>query len=138
MERYQRTKHATIPQDECPRERIESTVAAILASDPFRTSSQCRELLQHIVTHTLTAEYGLLKERVIGVSVFGRKTDYDPAGDPIVRVRAADVRKRLAQFYQGDGCPAGMARIDIPTGGYRATFRILANGISEVDVPVAE
>ncbi len=138
MERYQKAKHATIPQGECPRERIESTLATILASEHFRTSSQCRELLQYIVTHTLIADHGLLKERVIGVSVFGRKADYDPASDPIVRVRASDVRKRLAQFYQGDACLAGMARIDIPIGGYHATFRILPNGISRVEVPIAE
>lgn len=138
MERYQKAKHATIPHDECSREQIESTLATILSSDPFRNSSQCRELLQHIVTHTLTAENGLLKERVIGVSVFGRKTNYDPGSDPIVRVRASDVRKRLAQFYQGETCLAGMARIDIPTGGYQATFRILPNGTSPVEPPVAE
>ncbi len=125
MERYQPAKNATIPSGECSRERVESTLAIILASDPFRTTPQCRDLLRHIVTQTLNSEHELLKERVLGTTVFGRKPDYDTASDPIVRVRAADVRKRLAQFYQSNAGLAGMARIDIPTGGYHATFRVL-------------
>ncbi len=131
MERYQPAKNATIASGECSRERIESTLATILASDPFRTSPQCRDLLQHIVTHTLNLEHDLLKERVLGITVFGRKPDYDTASDPIVRVRAADVRKRLAQFYQSNAWLPGMARIDIPTGGYHAMFRILRGAQEE-------
>jgi hypothetical protein len=34
------------------------------------------------------------------IEVFGRSPDYDTAEDPVVRLRAADVRKRLAQYYQ--------------------------------------
>jgi hypothetical protein len=37
---------------------------------------------------------------VIGTEVFNRAPGYDPAADPIVRVTAAEIRKRLAQFYQ--------------------------------------
>lgn len=126
MERYQQGKSATFAHFEYPRERIESTLATIVVSEPFRTSPQCRDLLQHIVSHTLNSEHELLKERVLGATVFGRKPDYDTASDSIVRVRAADVRKRLAQFYQSDACLPGMIRIDVPTGGYHASFRALS------------
>jgi hypothetical protein len=139
---HQQTNGATIaPDGGCSRERINATLATILASDPFRTTPQCRDLLQRIVTHTLTSEHDLLKERMLGVTVFARKPDYDTASDSIVRVRAADVRKRLAQFYQSDGCLAGMVRIDIPTGGYHATFRMIQHEVSpsgahlETEVP---
>ncbi|MEO8593743.1 MAG: hypothetical protein ABI759_10495 [Candidatus Solibacter sp.] len=69
---------------------------------------------------TLAGENDLLKERVIGSEVFGRGIDYDPGSDPIVRVRAAEVRKRLAQYYQN--CPESRVHIDIPPGSYRAVF----------------
>jgi len=44
-----------------------------------------------------------LKEIVIGVDVFGRKADYDPRNDPVVRMEAAKLRARLAEYYAGPG-----------------------------------
>lgn len=124
MQRWRDGKNTRIEPGECSRERIETTLAAILASDHFRNSPQCRDMLRYVVEHTLASQHDLLKERVIGVTVFGRKANYDTASDPIVRVRAADLRKRLARYYQSDACLAGMPRIDIPVGGYHAVFRV--------------
>ena len=63
-----------------------------------------------------------LKERVIGCEVFGRRPDYDAAEDPVVRVRAGDLRKRLALFYRS--MPPNMqVELDIPHGSYRVEFR---------------
>ena len=53
-----------------------------------------------MVEHSLSGQEGDLRERVLGVEVFGRASKYDTAEDPVVRVRAADVRKRLAQFIK--------------------------------------
>ena len=53
--------------------------------------------------------------------VFGRRVDYDTNEDPIVRARAAEVRKRLAQYYVGEGM-AALIRIEICPGSYLATF----------------
>ena len=124
MQRSRDGKNTRTEPGECSRERIETTLAAILASDHFRNSPQCRDMLRYIVEHTLASQHDRLKERVIGVTVFGRKANYDTASDPIVRVRAADVRKRLAQYYQSDACLTGTFRIDIPVGGYHAVFRV--------------
>lgn len=71
--------------------------------------------------NSLAGQDQLLRERVIGAEVFKRTPDYDPSDDPIVRSRASEVRKRLAQFYQGVDRDA-VVRIDIPAGSYRATF----------------
>ncbi|WP_158794032.1 hypothetical protein [Granulicella sp. L60] len=71
---------------------------------------------------TLAGEDHLLRERVIGSEVFGRRPDYEPGEDPVVRLRAAEVRKRLAQFHQS-AIEAPEIHIDIPPGCYRATFR---------------
>jgi hypothetical protein len=95
----------------------------ILSSKHFHGSKQCSDLLRYIVEHSLASDGAPLKERIIGMRVFGRTADYDTAEDPIVRVRAADVRKRLAQYYQG--CEPGSVRqhIQLPPGSYRAFFR---------------
>jgi len=94
----------------------------ILRSVPFRTSRQCQELFRYIVEHSLIATDDSLRERIIGIEVFGRAPDYDTAEDPVVRLRAADVRKRLAQYYQAQSKPVQW-KIEIPTGSYKAQFQ---------------
>jgi len=101
------------------REQLES----VLQSAPFRTSRQCQDLFRYMVEHTLDGAEESLRERVIGIEVFGRAPDYDTAEDPVVRLRAADIRKRLAQYYQAKNAAPGTWKIDIPTGSYRAHFQ---------------
>jgi hypothetical protein len=103
--------------------QIRCALDQILSSPPFRNTQQCQSLLRYIVEHTLSGEDNLLRERVIGSEVFGRRPDYEPGEDPIVRLRVAEVRKRLAQFYQSASEEPGV-HIDIPSGSYRATFRL--------------
>ena len=101
---------------------ISHALDQVLLSPPFRNTLQCQNLLRYIVKHTLAGEDHLLRERVIGFEVFGRRPDYEPGEDPVVRLRAAEVRKRLAQFYQSS-VEAPKVHIDIPSGSYRAAFR---------------
>lgn len=98
----------------------------ILSSQPFRTSKQCQDLLRYIVQHSLGGDETGLRERVVGVEVFGRQANYDTGEDPVVRMRAADVRKRLAQYYQSaehDGALGSLIHIELKPGSYRASFR---------------
>ena len=76
--------------------------------------------MQYIVDQTLSGHPEMLKERIIGASVFGRRPDYDTNDDPVVRSRAAEVRKRLAVYYQAS--PEEPVRISIPSGSFRAVF----------------
>ncbi len=101
--------------------RIREALVDVLQSAPFRTTNQCQSLLRYMVEHTLAGENDLLRERVIGNQVFGRRPDYEPSDDPVVRARAAEVRKRLAQYYQDRA--DSLVRIDIPSGSYRAVFQ---------------
>src|SRR5579871_2587409 len=78
--------------------RIREELDRILASPEFRTSKRSQEFLRYVVEHTLQGESDLLKERTIGVDVFGRPADYDPSDDATVRVRAGEVRKRLGLY----------------------------------------
>jgi len=101
--------------------RIREALGDVLQSAPFRTTRQCQSLLTYVVEHTLAGKSELLRERVIGTEVFGRGPDYEPSEDPVVRVRAAEVRKRLAQYYQDRA--DSLVRIDIPSGSYKAVFQ---------------
>ena len=101
--------------------RIREALGDVLLGAPFRNTRQCQSFLKYIVEHTLAGENDLLRERVIGTEVFGRSPAYEPADDPVVRVRAAEVRKRLAQYYQNRADTP--VQIDIPLGSYRAVFQ---------------
>ncbi len=100
---------------------VQEALGEIFESPPFRASKQSQNLLRYIVDQTLAGHGELLKERLIGVNVFGRSPDYDTSEDPIVRARAAEVRKRLAQFYLGVGDHSPV-RIEINPGSYLASF----------------
>jgi hypothetical protein len=99
---------------------IQKELADILVSNPFRASKQSQELLRFIIDKTLSGHTEDLKERVIGIEVFGRRPDYDTNSDPIVRARVAEVRKRLAVYYQTEAHKA--VRISVPSGSFKAVF----------------
>jgi hypothetical protein len=113
---------------------IQKALAEILLSGPFRASKQSQELLRFIVDKTLSGHSELLKERVIGSEVFGRPLDYDTNSDPIVRARVAEVRKRLALYYQTEHQKA--VRISVPLRSFKAVFeRIDGNGVRLPSAP---
>jgi hypothetical protein len=98
--------------------RVRRTLERIDESPAFRNSKQCQKLLRYVVEHSLAGDEEFLHERSIGIEVFGRAPDYDTAGDPVVRVRATEVRKRLSQYYWDSAQPED-ARFEIPSGCYR-------------------
>lgn len=104
---------------------IRSALKDILRSAPFCTSGQCQNMLRYVVEKTLRQERESLRERVIGIEVFGKRNDYDTSEDPVVRIRAADIRKRLAQYYQDAAHSNAKVRIEIPSGSYVAAFETL-------------
>jgi hypothetical protein len=116
---------------------ILKALATILESAPLRTSKQCQDLLRYVVEHSLREDNEALKERVIGCEVFGRRPDYDAAEDPVVRVRAGDLRKRLALFYRSMP-PNVQVELDIPHGSYRVEFHPISQpglGQNTLDSP---
>jgi hypothetical protein len=90
----------------CIRKAVEEMVGSV----PFRTSRQCQDLLRHIVAHSLSGEEESLRERIIGVEVFGRRPDYDQATDPVVRIRAADVRNASRCITRRPAMPRVMSK----------------------------
>lgn len=101
--------------------QVQKALSDILKSGPFRASKQSQSLLRYIVDQSLSGHVERLKERIIGAEVFGRAIDYDTNSDPIVRSRAVEVRKRLAQYYVAEGLGCSI-RIEIIPGSYIANF----------------
>src|ERR1700736_2822750 len=100
---------------------VMAELTAILASDSFSSSHRCRDFLEFVVKHALAGDYQNLTERFLGVELFGRAVDYETATDSIVRVRANDVRKRLALYYAGPPFDT-QVKIDLIAGGYVPEF----------------
>jgi hypothetical protein len=69
----------------------------ILAHPIFKTSNRCIALLRYVIDHALAGKEDEIKERTLGIEVFGRSATYDLSTDPIVRRVASEIRKRLAQ-----------------------------------------
>lgn len=108
-------------QDSGFRETVLAELEKVLDSPHFRNSQQSQRLLRHLVERSLEGRFEQLKERVIGVELFGRESGFDTNEDPIVRVRATEVRKRLARYYEGlEEAPA--VKLELPAGAYRVEF----------------
>ncbi len=73
----------------------------------LRGASALRTFSNWIVEHALAGRFDSLRERMIGAEMFGRPIDYDTANDAVVRVKATEVRRKLAQYYQESGKKAG-------------------------------
>lgn len=108
--------HPPIPPPFDRQKAIEQ-LARILHSPHFRNSRRCQALLKYVVESLCEGRVDDLKERVVGSNVFGRDPDYDTNQDAVVRNAAAEVRKRLAQYYLEHHAEDTL-RIDLPTGSY--------------------
>jgi TolB-like protein/tetratricopeptide (TPR) repeat protein len=93
----------------------------VFASRAFAGSKRAQDFLQLIVEHALAGRLDCLSERMIGVEMFGRRIDYDTANDGVVRVKATEVRRKLAQYYQESTKPS-LVRIELPSGSYVPKF----------------
>jgi hypothetical protein len=103
-------------------EAIRAQLNRVLAHPLFTNSKRYPVLLAYTVEQTLLGNAGDLKERTIGVEAFGRNPDYDVNLDPVVRTSAAEVRRRLIQYYY-DPIHTGELIIELTAGSYVPVFR---------------
>jgi TolB-like protein len=89
----------------------------LLASGVFANAGRMSRFLKFVVEQTLAGEGERLKEYVIGIEVFDRDASYDPRLDSIVRVEAARLRSKLAEYYAGEGRGDAVV-LSLPKGGY--------------------
>ncbi len=126
---------------EAARSALNEQLERMLASPYFSHSRRFPSFLRFVVEHTVAGDAEDIKERTMGIEIFGREADYDTAADPIVRVTAAEIRKRLAQYYL-DPAHNDELRITLPSGSYVPQFHsprgINIDGFPEMDAVAAE
>jgi hypothetical protein len=104
------------------------TAAEVLAQlelltqdENFRSSKRSIAFLTYVVQETLRGSADQIKERAIGIEVFGRLASYDTNQDHVVRTAATELRKRLAIYY-GEKRHRGELRISLLPGSYVPKF----------------
>ena len=110
-------------------EQVREELSRALASHEFRSSKRSQDFLRYVVENTLQGHGDMLKERTIGIEVFGRPTSYDPSDDATVRVKAGEVRKRLSIYYSDQGSH-NPVRIELPSGTYVPEFHLVSAPVS--------
>ncbi|HEY4054146.1 MAG TPA: hypothetical protein VGL74_10400 [Terriglobales bacterium] len=93
----------------------------LLQNPHFHKSKRFPVFLRFVVTEALAGRADNLKERTLGIEVFGKEPHYDTTEDPIVRVTAGEIRKRIAQYYQEPGHEHEL-RVLLPAGSYVPHF----------------
>jgi hypothetical protein len=112
------------------KDAVRDQLDRMLASPYFSHSKRFPTFLRFVVSHTLSGTIDNIKERTLGIEIFGRDADYDTASDPIVRVTAAEIRKRTAQYYQ-DPEHREELRITLSSGSYVPQFQWPANAAKQ-------
>ena len=113
------TATTTLTDEE--RKAIQEQLERLLSNSHFNQSRRFPSFLRFVIDQTLLGQTDLLKERTLGIEIFGREADYDTASDPIVRVTATEIRKRIAQYYQEPGHETEL-RVSLPAGSYVPQF----------------
>jgi len=113
---------------------VRSALESVISSPAFAGSKRCQDFLRLVVERTLEGDLDSLRERQIGVEMFGRPADYDTSNDAVVRVRATEVRRRLAQYHR-EVSPTLQVRIELPPGSYVPEFHWSSQAKTEAGEP---
>src|SRR5690349_2769963 len=105
-------------------EEIRLAVQSIVASETFNRSQQLCRLLRYLCDAAIVGNADRLSEHAIGTDALGRSADFDPAEDAAVRVEMHRLRRRLRDYYAGEGAESSV-RIEIPVGSYAPVLRRL-------------
>lgn len=116
-----------MPEEAVLREHLDR----ILESPGFQNSDRLSRFLRFTVEAAIRGERDQIKEYLIGREVFDRGDEYDPRLDPIVRVEARRLRKKLDEYYAAT--PPNSLRIDFPKGSYAPDFK----SVQDAELPVA-
>jgi hypothetical protein len=123
------------PSSEVEKSAVQQQLEKLLATPLFNSSKRYPSFLRFVVSRVLAGQTDQLKERILGVEIFGRAADYDTNTDPIVRVTAAEIRKRVEQYYQ-DPKHSQEIRLYLPSGSYVPQFSWPGHSIHTVSLPL--
>ena len=114
-------------------EAVRAELQRVVASHCFQLAGRAKDFLTYVVEETLAGRADRLKGYTIAVEVFRRPAaDFDAQSDPLVRVEAGRLRRRLIEYYASEGLE-NPVRIGLPRGGYATEFTFAP--VAERDVP---
>jgi hypothetical protein len=101
---------------------IQQQVDKILRSDEFSGSEVLRNLLSFLAAHSIDRPGEVVKEYELATAVLGKAEGFDPRLDSAVRVHAARLRSKLAEYYMSHGTDDPLL-IEVPKGSYQVVWR---------------
>jgi len=104
-----------------PDSEITHALQRLINNKNLRLSERNKRFLAFVVSETLEGRSQRIKAYSIGLDVFGRPDNFNPAVDPIVRIEATRLRTALSCYYDGPGALDDI-RITLPAGGYIPHF----------------
>lgn len=120
-------------------DEVRQTLERVLNSKYFVHAHKKRQFLNIVSNFYLNGRAHELNEYVLAYDVFGRDNTYNPSADPIVRVVAHEIRKKLESYYQNEGAGDDI-RMELPAGSYQPVFSRQqlppADEIKNVSIPV--
>ncbi|MHC1727255.1 MAG: hypothetical protein AB9866_14815 [Syntrophobacteraceae bacterium] len=116
---YQPSKRADISE-----EAVRKELEYILDSPEFKNKPMLCGFLSHVVEETLAGRAHEIKGYTVATKVFGRRKDFDPSIDPIVRIQAGRLRRAIESYYLRGG-RQNQLRIEIGKGSYVPTFSVV-------------
>lgn len=91
------------------------------SSRQFSKAPQLRDIFVYLCQRAIADPAAVIKEHEIGCNVLGRKPDFNPNEDNIVRVQISHLRKKLEEYFASDGKDEPV-QITIPKGSYLPRF----------------
>jgi hypothetical protein len=110
---------AQLETDTFAQERKE--LDAVLESGIFAVSSNAAKLLRFVCEKHFHRAAENITEYDVAIQALGRRADFDPQRDSIVRVEAHRVRKRLQEYYAAEGA-SNAVKIVLTRGHYAPCF----------------
>jgi len=120
----------TLPSAGPTRDEEERELAWLLERPEISRSANLVRLLTFVCARYFEGRSQEIRESAIAVEALGRRREgFDSQSDPIVRVTARTLRKRLEEFYRTEG-RGHRVQLVLPTGQYVPRFLL-----SDVDAP---
>jgi hypothetical protein len=123
-----------LPPSDPTREEEGGRLAWLLERPEISRSANLVRLLTFVCAKYFEGRSGEIRESAIAVEALGRRREgFDSHSDPIVRVTARTLRKRLDEFYRTEG-RTHRVHLVLPTGQYVPRF-LRSDGGASADVP---
>jgi hypothetical protein len=117
------------------RDHLLSQIDRLCASEALHGSDSLCRLLRYLAQKEIDNPGVHIKEYQIATEVYGRPADFDPQSDSAIRVQAARLRGKLADYYTSAGANDPIT-VEVPKGSYSLHFHHRTNGRSVRESPI--